>query len=218
MSAADDATVEPLEDDDATLEPDTEQDDEPLEDDDALEDDAEDAGPPPPPSSLTVTEERNKQMNAAAKTHETRLRTILGDDFAEYLPCPLCGGDAFMVATPPGVMPPEQWEAVQVASGQLKQANLKHAEYAEMCDTCDGWGQVLTGSKAEGQVAVPCRTCEGKGWKAKLETAPPVPTFTFPVPPANPNPLGLNLNGQKDQWGRPAGHPHFGIEPALVVA
>jgi hypothetical protein len=190
---------------------------EPDEDDDEDEDEAEPAGPPPPPSSVTVLEKRDKLMNSAAKSHETRLHNILGDDFDAYMPCPLCLADAFLLPKPAGAMPPEQWEAVQAAAGQLQVRQLKRADYTETCDTCDGEGKLDSGSHDPTFMEIPCRACEGKGWKMKLAEVPAVPAFTFPAAPAAPAPLNLDFTGPKDNWGRPAGHPHFGIEPALVA-
>src|SRR6266705_913236 len=62
-------------------------------------------GPEPEPyepSSQTIVADHDKAINAAAKTHETRLRTILGDAFDQYNLCPLCLGDAFLIPTPAG--------------------------------------------------------------------------------------------------------------------
>lgn len=193
--------------------PDAEPDDEPDEPDESPEEPAE----PSVPSSQTVLAARDKALEAETRRHENALRKAYGDDFDTLAPCPLCLTDGWVIPAPPGAMPAEQWEAIQQAAGQLSEENFKQAEYAETCDTCDGYGQVLSGSKTEAGRLIVCRTCEGKGWKAKLEAAPSLPTFTLPPPNTTASPTTYNVNGTPDQWGRPAGHPHYGIEPAYVA-
>src|SRR5437762_10533063 len=170
---------------------------------------------PHEPSSQTVLDQRARNLEAETRRHEKALRRAYGDDFETLAVCPLCLADGWIIPAPPGAMAPEQWEAVQLAAGQLADENYRAADFAETCTTCDGWGKVLSGSKDPTHRTIPCRPCEGKGWKAKLELAQPAPTFVLPAPPTAASSLTLNWQGAKDNWGRPEGHPHFGMEPAL---
>ena len=208
---------ETLPDPDPVTEPKPENPDaEPDEDEDEELEPEPEPSEPSEPSSETVLAERHKALASETRRHETRLRTIYGNDFESLAVCPLCLADGWIVPAPPGAMPPEQWEAVQLAAGQAPDANYREADYAETCPTCDGWGQVLSGSKTDTQRLIPCRPCEGKGWKAKLGEQQPAPTFALPVPPPPNGAVSIDWTRPKDNWGRPEGHPHFGMEPSLV--
>ena len=171
---------------------------------------------PHEPSSQTVLDQRARNLEGETRRHEKALRKIYGDDFETLAVCPLCLSDGYIIPAPPGAMPPEQWEAVQLAAGQLAEENYREADFAETCPTCDGWGKVLSGSKDPTHRTIPCRPCEGKGWKAKLGEPAPLPTFTLPAPPPPNGAASIDWTRPRDQWGRPEGHPHFGMEPSLV--
>lgn len=188
---------------------------EPEQDDDGEQDEGGEDEPQRVQSTETVLAERHKQINAAAKTHESRLRNILGADFDAYQPCPLCLADAFIIPHPPGSMIPEQWEAVQIAAGQHAEQEYKQADYTEECPDCNGLGEVLTGAKTQHGRLIPCRTCEGKGWKAHMDEptgpvlVPQLQTYTPPSAPQVPN------GGVKDEWGRDLGAPNYGVHPSV---
>jgi hypothetical protein len=51
-----------------------------------------------------------------------------------------------------------------------------------------------------------------------VEIPAPTPIYTFPTTGTAANPPPVYPPGPNDSWGRPAGHPHFGIPPASVSA
>lgn len=131
-------------------------------------------------------------------------------------PCPLC--------TFPGLAIPRQAHevtsdvegAVLALIGKSAPRDLKVATDAEMCPDCDGEGDVLTGAKKEIAREKPCTRCGGKGWIPTVVPYVPTPIPTpaqFPgaAVPYTPLPVGTN-----DAWNRPAGHPHWGLDPAMV--
>ena len=90
------------------------------------------------------------------------------------------------------------------------------AKDAEQCPDCEGWGDVLTGAKVERGKTIPCIKCGGKGYIAKtyLVAAPAPPTV--PYPGAEHEVVNAPPGGNPDGWGRPAGHRHWGIDPAIL--
>jgi len=208
---------ETLPDPDPVTEPKPENPDaEPDEDEDEELEPEPEPSEPSEPSSETVLAERHKALASETRRHETRLRTIYGNDFESLAVCPLCLADGWIVPAPPGAMPPEQWEAVQLASGQVAERVLLKAKHTIRCEDCDGWGMVDTDARNEHTNEIQCPACEGKGWKAKLGEQHPPPTFALPVPPPPNGAVSIDWTRPKDNWGRPEGHPHFGMEPSLV--
>ena len=128
--------------------------------------------------------------------------------------------------------------AVLIAMGEPTDTDYEIAEDAEPCDKCRALGQVVTGSKVPGQFTKLCAKCNGSGWVPKVMTAerlyamptpaalPPIMTTGgFPsavaAPTTDPYPgYGIPFvpvpNGVEDGWHRPAGHPHWGLDPATV--
>ena len=207
---------------------------EPDEDEDEDEDEEE---PEPAPASRALSEkdiERiNRRIDAAAVANEKRLRDILRDDFDVYAPCPLCAIPGF--AYKPGTLEyePLHRAAIMAALGDAPEIEYKTDPKTQPCPDCDGLGDVLTGSKREAAKLKQCDSCGGHGWKPKLDeghqytTAGGVvynPQFGGSVlnaPPTtldhgNPYPgYGIAFvpiqGGSPDGFGRPAGHPHYGL-------
>ena len=164
------------------------------------------------PSSLAVVGELNKKYAAETKRHENALAKLHPDDWDQFAMCPLCIGDGFLTPIPEGTIVPELWEAIKALAGKLEDGKFPLASYTEPCQTCDGWGMVRTGAKNDNQRALPCKACNGMGWRDKPGEPPAlsvVPTGgTAPggyTPPAPVSPV-------HDAWGRPAGHERFGID------
>jgi hypothetical protein len=165
------------------------------------------------PSSQTVIIERNRKLEAETKRHENVLRKVYGDDFADLAVCPCCLSDGWIIPAPPGAFPPEQWEAVKMACGQEGDVQFKMADYAEPCPQCEGWGKVATGSHVPDLGTPLCRDCNGQGWREKQAPLTAVPQWT-PTPPAPATEtLALDWTRPRDAYGRPEGHPRFGIDP-----
>jgi hypothetical protein len=131
-------------------------------------------------------------------------------------PCPLC--------TFPGLAIPRQEHevtsdvegAVLALIGKSPEPAFVESDQYERCVACDGWGEVLTGAQKPVSRAAQCIQCGGKGFK------PVVQQYVAPTPAAPPAFPGAQLpyvplpTGTNDAWGRPAGHPHWGIDPATV--
>lgn len=169
---------------------------------------------PSGPSSETILAKRNKALDAETKRHETALRKAYGDDFETLSPCPLCLTDGWVIPAPPGAFPPEQWEAVQLAAGMMEGNSYNQAPWTEICPTCDGEGDLLTGAKIERGRLTPCRDCNAMGWREKQ--VPLAPVATWPITTTGSGDVVFTpIPGlAPDDWKRPAGHPRFGQDPA----
>ncbi len=167
-------------------------------------------------STQTLLAERDKKLTQETKRHENALTKIYGDDWSDLAPCPLCLTDGYVIPAPPGAMPPEQWEAIEMAAGQESDTVFLPAEFSERCDKCDGRGEVLTGAQTEHGRLTACRKCNGSGWVDKVLPLAAVPQWTPQQPPMPPpENLSLDWTRPRDGFGRPEGHPRFGIDPAV---
>lgn len=187
---------------------------EPIESEDSLPEHE----PEPEPSAEFNFNEQTKKLAASEKAHRSRVANIMGPDLNEVELCPLCATFTAGFVLPYAALSAEQSlkDAVRRLNGDAPQAELQPAKDSETCPDCDGWGDVLTGSKAERSRTGPCLRCTGKGFIAKtyLVAAPQQQGESYPgadQPPVNPPP-----GGQPDGYGRPAGHRHWGIDPAVL--
>jgi hypothetical protein len=89
-----------------------------------------------------------------------KVRAVLGDE-AEVVPCEHCQGRGF------------------------NPLELPADHYHERCPDCDGWGNVLSGSRVESQRVLPCNGCNGSGHRPLLHAAeaPVVPPAQVPLAP-----------------------------------
>jgi hypothetical protein len=119
-------------------------------------------------------DEPDPTSEALAKAHAGYLKeiaAILGED-ADIRPCAACSGLGFN----PVELPPDHFH--------------------ERCPDCDGWGNVLSGSRVESQRVLPCNGCNGSGHRPTLQPAerpqtpasvvPVLPTFVPQPPPMEP--------------------------------
>lgn len=188
--------------------------------------DPEDAAEPetpeqaPPAPTAEEMEAIFSALEKQAVKHRERVLELAGPLAADLAPCPLCQEQA------PGFylhdLPPDQAEGrIQAIVGVLSGGivpEYRVSEQVERCDACDGWGRVLSGSRVPEQATVPCTACTGSGHKPKLEVPgapPPLPEQPAPQPHI---PGADNGSGLPDAWGRPVGHPHYNIHPAMVGA
>ena len=115
----------------------------------------------------------------------------------------------------PAVQPftPKQLSYARDVLGQPDEPPYVQATDARTCSDCDGWGQVLTGSKRNDQKLRKCFTCNGIGWEGRgsgdVQTAPNGHAHVAIVPPEQVPP---DIQDH-DPWGRPAGHPGYGLLP-----
>jgi pyruvate/2-oxoglutarate dehydrogenase complex dihydrolipoamide acyltransferase (E2) component len=174
--------------------------------------------PAEPASQMTEQEaEREfKRLEKAAQTYLDKALPIAEKLGMPVKQCPLCTFPGLAIPRAEHEVTSDVEAAVLALIGKSAPPELKTAPDYERCPQCDGWGEVLTGAQKEISRAAPCNRCGGKGYMNVI--APNVtqaPNGTPPYPGADlaftPLPQGV-----KDAWGRPAGHVHWGIDPASV--
>jgi hypothetical protein len=177
---------------------------------------ADEPEPQPAPMGEKELAALGKKIDAENERHEKRLRELYGDHFEGMRDCPLCMAEGFLLPIPLEARDPAQVEAVHAALGERDAPELRKAEWLMICKECDGWGKVQTPAKNDENAVVNCRACSSRGY---LEKPPEAIPF---VPPPPPPPQFANgtqpppIFGELDPWNRPAGHPHFGRNPAEV--
>lgn len=175
------------------------------------------AATPAPRSQKEIDALTAKLENEAAR-HAKRVEEIMGDDFALLVPNPTDWTPGFIFNVPPMHPSPEQVAELHAILGQSAPLELKEADDAEGCDKCNALGEVLTGSRKPGQETKPCSACTGTGWKTRLRVVEPVAQIAYATGQGNANPITPDTYQVKDSWGRPSGHPHFGIDPVSITA
>lgn len=165
--------------------------------------------------------------------HTKRVAEILGPDVSDLAPCPLCWEHAqgFVLDGVPidEVTAAMTRQVLGIADAPTFKTNPAFA----MCDVCDGFGAVLSGSKVANQETVPCPKCTNTGWmrvnvppvyEAPAWTPPPAPAFSPPNLTVAPGPNGEAPSqlpppgwnptpgqGGNDEYGRWPGHSNYGI-------
>lgn len=175
---------------------------------------------PPQPEPAAMTEQQAdrlfKRLETAAQRYLKTAMPITEELGMPVQACPLC--------TFPGLAIPRQAHevtsdieaAVLAMIGKGVAPEYVESNQYERCDACNGWGEVLTGAQKDISRTAICNPCGGKGYKPVVQAyiAPPVP-----MPPAFPGATATYIPlpaGTADAWGRPAGHPHWGLDPAMV--
>jgi hypothetical protein len=105
------------------------------------------------------TEQIEKAERARA-TYNKRIDAIFGDA-APTLQCPTCDGLGRV------------WDA------QPREPDLVHPDNLVTCEACNGYGSVITGSKAPGRETTVCIACSGNGYR----TVTPQPENVTPLQP-----------------------------------
>lgn len=172
----------------------------------------------PPPRSQAEIDALTKKLKAEAARHEKRVSEIMGEDFALLVPSPVDWTPGYLFNVPEMHPSPKAVAELHALLGGATPVELRPATDAEACEACNALGEVLTGSRKPGQETKPCVACGGTGWKPKAAPLAPVqPIQTFAgsndAQPVQPNTMQV-----ADRWGRPVGHPHYGLEPAFVGA
>ena len=134
-----------------------------------------------------------QKMDAESVRHAKRVAEIMGDDFGTAEVCPLCSHFApgFIGLVP---APDAALELLRPALGLPDVSNLERDPQAHACETCDGKGQTLTGSRVPNQETRTCPTCMGRGWVGAVPVAPASngdaeaqPVLTGPTAPPLPD-------------------------------
>lgn len=179
----------------------------------------EDPEPAPEPENKLSTEavlERDKQLESEHKRHETRLQTLHGkEEWENYSMCPLCIGDGYLTPWANGEMPDEQYAAITALSGHVPSIELKVDSDYQGCEHCDGVGETMISEPNPRRVTKQCDKCLGLGYVQRIH----VPQYPVPAPIQQNGTEPASIPSQwgspapDDQWGRSAGHPHYGIDP-----
>jgi hypothetical protein len=101
-----------------------------------------------------------KKAEKAQANYAKRIRDIFGDNAPQY-DCPACNGLGLV------------WNVDE------PQPELVHPDNLVTCDACNGYGSVITGSKAPGRETTVCIACSGNGYR----TVTPQPENVTPIVP-----------------------------------
>lgn len=171
-----------------------------------------------PPRSQKEIDAVQDKLKAEAMRHEKAVAKIMGEDFGFLVPNPTDWTPGYIFNVPAMHPMPEQIAALHELLGDAQGVEYLPAEDAEACGKCNALGEVLTGSRKQGQITKLCVGCNGTGWVTKT------------IPYVSPT-LGQNGTGgatattlqpnqpiAADRWGRPYGHRDYGLDPSLVNA
>jgi hypothetical protein len=139
---------------------------EPDEEEEAAEHDAQEAPAPAPPSSEAVL----KKADAENRRYHKKLDSILGANSGHH-ECPACQGLGIT------------WQQ------DAEAPDLVHPDNLETCDACNGYGEVITGSKNAAHYTTVCVKCSALGYITKA-AAPTVVQLPPAPPPAADQPIG----------------------------
>src|SRR5207248_1800640 len=101
-----------------------------------------------------------KKVDQSATTYRNRVGDLLGEAIHGFTLCPLCA-DGVMGFIPPleDAEPSSELQARLLdVLRQPSAPDFQPAPNARRCGTCDGWGQVLSGSRVAGKERIVCPT------------------------------------------------------------
>lgn len=116
------------------------------------------------PSSFDAMEAMGRSFTKLTAHVEKRSREILGDSFEDFEPCECCNYWGTPGWRMKGPLPEAVENVLRLALDGHASDEWKADEYSRACEKCNGIGQVLTGSKADGQQTIQCLACKGMGW------------------------------------------------------
>jgi hypothetical protein len=176
--------------------------------------------PEPEPQPAPPTEKElaalGKKIDAENDRHAKRLQELYGAMWADLRPCPLCDAEGHLMPIPLEERDPAQVAAVHAALGEHETPDLMPMEGVKRCPKCDGWGHVESPARNEENRIKPCLACQTRGYQEVMPGADAYPQPAAVPPPYTNGAPQPPVIGQLDQWNRPFGHPHYGVEPALV--
>jgi hypothetical protein len=176
---------------------------------------APEAAAPPPPTEKQI-EARMRALEKQAAKHAAAVEKIMGDDFAMLVPSPVDWTPGFIFNVP-GMQPmPEQVAELHALLGDAQGIEYLPAEDATACEKCNALGEVLTGSRKPGQEKKLCVTCNGSGWVTKPLPLAPVQQIDYSANSGSSTAVIPNQPIAADRFGRPYGHPHYGLDPAQI--
>lgn len=114
------------------------------------------------------------KLKRAKTDNRKRLEKLLGIQL-EGRECPVCEGNGYVTGEPD---PSEQ---------------MVHPDNLAMCEYCNGFGHVVTGSRNEAHFTAPCPECAGWGYKTLAAQPQNVTPLTPPAPSAQAAQMGQLL-------------------------
>lgn len=174
---------------------------------------------PVEPVAVAIGPDELRKAERANDAHRKKLAGILGDDYVAQ-ECPLCSTVGYVPELPP---PGSTFTFMQDEHGvsldfrpPVAGPDFKPASDKKTCPECDGYGATLTGAKEPAQTVWQCGACGGAGWigQGALVIAPGATPVA--AAPSYLSPLPAVPEGPVDQWGRPTGHQHWGVPPAMI--
>lgn len=186
-----------------------------LDDEQEEHDEAEPVAAPAPVVDEAAMEAVGKKLDSESTRHAKAVEKIMGPDFGDVHPCPMCWLPGYVpLPTPGDALERRRADVMEYfdAAGRP----LKARAGAVACPDCDGWGVLSTPSHVQGQGELPCARCSAQGWVDETSLQVSTPAY----PPAN----GVPVPGTEwqapvpaavlDPWGRPPTAPNYGVDPA----
>lgn len=118
------------------------------------------------------------KLDAEAQRHDKRVREILGDEIAVFVPCPIDHTPGYVMHVAGMPMPDDVRAAIASLWGEEAFPDYLSDPTTETCATCGGWGETLSGGKGGNRALKVCSGCGGNGWMTKT-----TPVVLAPLPP-----------------------------------
>lgn len=181
------------------------------------------AEPEPEPEPVEPDEAALAAQDRALSSEDTRHQKALGkaygDAWPEHVRCALCDGVGFLNPELAMSLNNAQWEQLlQVAVMLVTDEYVQDPNY-EMCPNCMGKTKTRSGAQDAEHYLKLCDVCSGNGYigrQPKLPTLTPISPNGEATGPSMPVIPSYGAPGPDDAWGRPSGHSHYGIPPAMV--
>ena len=167
-----------------------------------------------------LLQKRDRDLTTEANRHEKALGKVFGDEWPTHVRCGLCDGIGFLPPELAHGLTNDQWEKVLEAAVAFTVMEYREDPDYETCPTCGGTGETISGAKPPKPALKLCDGCGGNGFVQKVAKITPIPVpdaSTWGNGAAVAAPVSYGSPAPDDQWGRPGGHPHYGIPPAAVT-
>ena len=166
-----------------------------------------------------------KRIDSANTAYRKRVAEIMGAEVEVLEPCPRCADPVYGAIFPPMMKPvdAETKARVLLSVGEEGDEVTRADPYARRCDTCDGAGYTLTGSRLARARTIKCHDCGGRGWLAVGPERTADAARAVTVPPSAE--VAAMENGHDeapapapdtDLWGRGKNDPNYGVHPMYV--
>lgn len=174
-------------------------------------------GEPEPPQGLSEREfeKAARKLDGAVKRYRAQVVEFMessGQPLIESkLDLDFCPGYIFHPQAVP--LTPEQEAFARAILGEPIEPSFPQDPHRSECPTCEGWGQVKTGSKVARMNVVKCDRCNGHGFLRDGQA----PTEVVLRGNGEVEPASVVLTPEEesgdDAWGTPRSHPDWGKSP-----